>query len=497
MKRTILFSAALLLLFNVSNAQIETFDLSEFKLPYLKVERLDLDFGLGSDNYFSSRKDTSDLSFGGSSINSRFQTGGIYNLYLNTPTQQSEYTVVSGLQITPIRLSESVYDDESSISNKYSSLNFEISGSSRNRFYTNDLFFIETGPYIGFSYDLSSSKTQEKDASDNVTFERIMKFNIPQINAAIEFGGGYGRIENVTDAQMALFILKDLTKENRLEKDPSHQEIYELAELISQKRTQRFFDNRHRIIAQIQAIDSLLTSQGLINQSDATYFTTIYDNWLYARNPYRASGFRISGGPKMGYYTLRFSSSFEYNEPPIPTNESESRITTLDYGFWVLAIDEKPLNHFWQRTLSADFHYVFYHNTRQFDEAEKNQRKENDLSLLLSGGYGYYPNTRTYINFGMQAGWHRNNLEGYFYPVDSDYDDDDYLYQRIFVRPNINGYYYFSPRLRFSFGGSVSYNFYKTDNFEVIRSPFEDVFNYKTLKLFNIFINAGFTYAVF
>lgn len=497
MKKSILFSAALLLLFNVSNAQIETFDLSEFKLPYLRVERLDLDFGLNSQNHFESWKDTADFSFAGSSIDSRFQTGGIYNLYLNTPTQQSEYTVRSGLQITPFNRNKSVYDDESSYLRKNNSLSFSISANSRNRFYTNDLFFIETGPNIQFSYYLSNTKEIGKDASENVNTELIMKSNIPQLEAAIEFGGGYGRIENVTDAQMALFILKDLMKENRLDKEPTHQEIYELAELISEKRTQRFFDNRHRIIAQIQAIDSLLTSMELVNQSDATYFTTIYDNWLYARNPYRASGFRISAGPKIGYYAGISSSSTEYIEPPQPIFEDEVTRTTLDYGFWVRAIDEKPLNHFWQRRLSANIHYVFYNNTRQLAEAEKNQRKENDLRLLLSGGYGYYPNTRTYINFGMEAGWRRNNLERYFYPVDSNYDDDVYLYQRIFAGPFTSGYYYFSPQLRFSFVGSVSYNFYKTDNFNFITPPFGNGFNYITLNRFNIFINAGFTYALF
>ncbi len=497
MKKKFFYSAALILFFSVSNAQVETFDLSDFKLPYLRYERLDLDFGLNSQNQFNYWKDTTDLNFSSAFISSRFNTGAIYSLYLNTPKQQSSYTIYTDIQIRPFNRSESVFNDESSAISSFSRMNFLISGSSRNRFYNRHRWFIETSPKIDLGYNLNNFKTIEKDPDGNTTYERILKENNPQLNAGIEIGGGYGRIENVTDAQMALFILKDLLKENRLEKDPTHQEIYKLAELISRKRTQRFFDDRHRVIAQIGAIDSLLTSMGLVNQSDATYFTTIYDNWLYANNPQRESGFRVSGGPKFDFYTSILNESIKIIDLPLPDSELKERYSYIDYGFWVRAIFEKPLNHFWQRTLSANLIYSLSKNTRKVQEFPEEQRGQNNLELTLFGGYRYFPNTRSSVSIGVQAGWRKNAMERYFYPVDFDYEDEDLIYERIYAVPNVIGYYYFSPRLRFNFNGSVSYNFYKTDNFLFITPPIQNGFSYVTNNRLNIFINAGFTYALF
>jgi len=497
MNKKFFYSTALVLFFSVSNAQVKTFDLSDFKLPYLRYERLDLNFGLNSQNQFNSWKDTTNFDFSRTDINSRFNTGGIYSLYLNTPEQQSSYTIYTDIQSRPFNRSESVYNDESSEISSFSRMNFLISGSSRNRFYNRHQWFIEMGPKIDLGYNLNNFKTIEKDPAGNTTYERILKENNPQLNAGIEIGGGYGRIENVTDAQMALFILKDLLKENRLEKDPTHQEIYKLAELISRKRTQRFFDNRHRVIAQIGAIDSLLTSMGLVNQSDAIYFTTIYDNWIYANNPQRKSGFRISGGPKLDFSTSILNESIKITDSPLPDSEFKERYSYIDYGFWIRAIEEKPLNHFWQRTFSVNLIYTLSKNTRKVQEFPEEQREQNNLELTLFGGYRYFPNTRSSFSIGVQAGWRKNDMERYFYPVDFDYEDEDLIYERIFAVPNVNGYYYISPRLRLNFNGSVSYNLHKTDNFMFITPPIQNGFSYVTNNRFNIFFNAGLTYALF
>ncbi len=498
MKNTIIFSTALIFLFNVSNAQVETFDLSDFKLPYLRYETLDFDFGLNSQNQFESWKDTIDYNILRSNITSRFNLGSRYQLYINTPSQQSNYSLITGFQTRPFNQSEQISSDESSVINRNSRVNFQIGGSSRNRFYNRNNMFLEIGPNINLNYYFDNAKNTQKDPSGNISFERTRKNNDTQLNAGIEIGVGFGRIEYVGDAQMALFILKDLKKKNRLEKEPTHQEIYELAELISRNRNRRFFDNRHLVIAQIQSIDSLLLSRELVSQADATYFTTIYDNWLYANNPSRPSGFRISAGPKVGYMLSVYNESEEYTDSPLLDSEFNYRYSYLDYGLWVNANSAKPLNHFWQQNLSVTLSYILATNVNKILELPREQRRHNELQLSLSATYGYYPDTRSYVSFGIQAGWHHNTMERYFYPVeDFNYDDEDLIYDRIFAGPNFNGYYYFSPRFRFNFNGSVNYNFHKTDNFGIFPLPVQNGFSLITHNRLNVFVNAGFTYALF
>ena len=280
-------------------------------------------------------------------------------------------------------------------------------------------------------------------------------------------------------------------------RDPTQDEIYKFAELISQKRYQRFFDNRHRIIDEVKAIDSFLTSLGLSDQTDATYFTTIYDNWLYANNPNRASGFRVSGGPRLVFNTSQSKSSWELLEPTQNNDESKTKSSLIAYGAWVDLLDEKPINHYWQRTLQANVSYIFTNGYSTINDDPKNKRLQDNLELNLNASLGYYPTTRTYINFGLGGGLRINNMDKYSYPADTDYNDEQFRYVRIYAGPSVNGYYYFSPKLRLSFDGSLNYNFYNTDNFSLISPPFGFGFTYVKANRINAYFGASITYAIF
>jgi hypothetical protein len=475
---------------------IETFDLAKFKLPYLKYQSLNLIFNTYNQSQSESWKDTSSYSFNSEDFNSYLNAGGSYYRYLNTPSEQSTYNIGFSILGYPFIKFKETYDDESIDQYSYSSFQTQLVGSSRNRFYANNHFFVEVGSGIGLSYYRYFNNRIYEDENGNIIYNYKAKSNSPVVNTSLEIGGGYGRIEKVTDAQVALFILKDLKRENRLQREPSHDEIYKFAELISKKRNQRFFDNRHRIIDEVKAIDSLLTSMGLSEDTDATYFSTIYDNWLYSNNPYRASGFSISGGPKIGYKTAQYNNSWDYIEPIQNYDETKIIDGQLAVGAWLSAIDEKPLNHIWQRTLSASFDYTFTKRTSILDDEPKTKNLQDNLEIYLNASLGYYPTTRTFINLGVRTGMHSNNMDKYFYPLETNYDEDQLRFLRIYAGTFIGGYYYFSPQLRLNFNSDLNYTFYNTNNFGFINPPGFG-FYYTKANHINIYFTIGFTYALF
>jgi hypothetical protein len=487
----------LLLISSASIAQIETFDLSQFKLPYLKYQNFNVSFNAYNQSQFNNWKDTSDFKYNNSIISTYLTANGYYNLYLNTPTQQSNYNIQTSIYSSPYDDYKRVFNDQSSIQYFYSNMAFNLIARSRNRFYSNNKIFIEVAPSVEIYYNRSFSKSIYRDNAGNSTYDYRSTVNNPQLRTSFEIGAGYGRIEQVTYAQMALFVLKDLKNENRLQREPTHEEIYKLAELISQKQNQRFFDYRHRIIDQVKAIDSFLTSLGLSEQTDATYFTTIYDNWLYANNPSRLSGFRISGGPKIVYNFNQYNSNWEQIEPIEDDGVNKFKGSILAYGVWLSALDEKPLNHYWQRSLSASLDYTFTNESNAFNENPKEMRLNDNLLVNLKASVGYYPTTRTYINFGLESGFQMNNMDKYSYPPNSNYDDEQFKYISIYAGPILNGYYYFSPKVQLRFNSTFSYSFYNTDNFNLFTPPPVFGFNYIKANRINAYITASLIYSIF
>ncbi|HCY01447.1 MAG TPA: hypothetical protein DG754_15020 [Bacteroidales bacterium] len=95
MKKTSIAFVLLLSCSSILNAQIETFNLSTFKLPYTKYESLILNFGGNNKNQIENWKDSSDYFFNQSNFYSQAALSGTYNLQVNTPNQQSSYSISS------------------------------------------------------------------------------------------------------------------------------------------------------------------------------------------------------------------------------------------------------------------------------------------------------------------------------------------------------------------------------------------------------------------
>ncbi|MBV5342795.1 hypothetical protein JZU68_03975, partial [bacterium] len=67
----------------------------------------------------------------------------------------------------------------------------------------------------------------------------------------VEIGSGSGRIENVSDAQHALFLINDLSKKSILNRDLSNNEINELSKTMTKIKNKRFLDSRLKLIDEI------------------------------------------------------------------------------------------------------------------------------------------------------------------------------------------------------------------------------------------------------
>jgi len=316
---SVLLSLATLFIYN-SYGQIDSYDLSSFKLPALKSQRLNFELSLNNNKSVNNRENSILLNQNLKYSSFLSSLNGYYNYYINSPKYQSITTVNTNFDFNFVNEgheTENQWEDDTSIK-EYESI---LTGSNNTKYFINKKMFLSAAPsiYMGFIGD--TEKIIAKDGNGTVFFEETEKVTVDVYGATVDIGLGYGRVEQINFAQMALYILKDLRKADRLMREPTHEEITKFAELMAIKKSETILDSRHRLISEVKALDSLLNTFGIINQSDAIYFTTIYDNWQYAINPIRNSGYRFSAGPATGY-------SHNFLEP---TNEYHSFIPNYLY----------------------------------------------------------------------------------------------------------------------------------------------------------------------
>jgi hypothetical protein len=163
-----------------------------------------------------------------------------------------------------------------------------ITLSSQNRIYYRNQYFFEPDVSLSehfFARNLDDDLLYLNQKSHGNNFE----IEVPLLI-------GKGRIEQVQDARLAIYILDELQKKGRIARIPGEKDILAFASLISGIKNERFFDSRICKIAEIEKVDSFLQANALITVSDAAYFTTVNYNWDFSSGPVRKSGKRISAG---------------------------------------------------------------------------------------------------------------------------------------------------------------------------------------------------------
>jgi hypothetical protein len=275
------------------------------------------------------------------------------------------------------------------------------------RFFNKRNFFFEVGNELGA---LSSSQKTGSQFIDTKT-----KSN--SVSNMLILGVGKGRLENVQDAQMAMFIMNDLQKMGLLDRVPDASTQYELAALITDINNRRVFDDRKRLIYELTRIDSFLQSKQLITAPSIAYFTTVNDNWVFAFNPGRLSGTRIYAQLKPGI-SLNVS-AINQSDTNVFTYKSDSKRVEYFYEPEIGIERHKPIKLQWQRVASAAirFRQTFKRVNTKTESASGSgefEMFETYPQLLFNSfyGFGYFPTTRTVVNGGLSfdAVYGRQNI---------------------------------------------------------------------------------------
>ncbi len=215
--------------------------------------------------------------------------------------------------------------------------------------------------------------------------------------AAFNVGKGKGRIENVTDAQMAYNILTELQKNRLLEQEFTIEDAYGLAQTITQINNIRLFDFRRKRIYELKQIDSFLHLKGLIKNNSIDYFTTVADNWFYAFNQLRRHGKEkyITLSPGIGYSISKTSTNGLAGSAA--QNAFQSGSVTLTIG--IEKAIAKSIKRQFTKGASLQTSYVYIMNQNKSNGVVTDGSGSNVYSFLNGFlQWGYYPSTRTSIN---------------------------------------------------------------------------------------------------
>lgn len=461
MKQThLLFSTLLLFSVMISApliAQNSTinYDLSDYKLPYLKRHTLEFDLNLSGNSSFSKNQFNDDDPVKYSQHRFQSTISPSYNHYLNSEKIQIHQSVSASLPNINLYYFK---DDDLNIKNFDISPFLDYSGAFRE--YLTGKFFLEQDLILNNSISFVRSNEEDFNDAGDVDYINKQKGTTTEIEASIPILLGWGRIERVEDARLAVYILDDLNKAGKLAREVTREDIHELSIRISEVQNERMFDSREKKIWELEQINSFLLEKGLIVSEDIVYFTLLNDNWDYSAGPVRESGFRISGGisPEIDYYKRADTEDEEY-----PLSDStysyESSLMERDLGGRLLTrlSYEKPLNLYWQLSLSNEFGVskLFRKSTYDYPPFPEDTDKGDVFSIenLLNFSIGYFPNSRTDMRLNISESVYFNN----YTPDEGDELRDTHSLSTLGFQIN----YYISPRIRLNIHSNLNYTYTK------------------------------------
>ena len=315
--------------------------------------------------------------------------------------------------------------------------------------------FLSFGGNINYRYGSSFG-----NQTDSLKKADANKYNSLSGRLGVYIGAGIGRIENVTDAQQAIYLIEAFTKNNILNRDLSNNEIFNLSQEISRIKNKRFLDARLHLIDEVSHVDSFLVTNNLVKISDANYFTNLYDIWMYGDKFERKAGqsielrFTPSAISNYSYYQNTYEISNFTN------SETKDYVLNAAYNLSLIYKYEKPFNQKWQHSINASLSGTLTNNDRTSERmsplVDNNKSSTNSKYTQANASYrlGFYPNTRTNIfaETGQSIGYNFNTtsiLNGI-----TQVDNKRTLTNSTYL--NLGTYYYFSPQLRLTAEVNIS-----------------------------------------
>jgi hypothetical protein len=266
-------------------------------------------------------------------------------------------------------------------------------------------------------------------------------------------GVGQGRLEYISNAQMALFILEDLKEAGKIKGTVSKDATYKFTELITQLYNTRIFDFRVRRNYEVAKIDSFLRSNKIISATDVKTYNIIADNWNYAIQPQAIEstydGYTAMIGPSSQAVSDRINQFGVFGQAQryagtrtsiivdFPSSVSNSGFTQIGYGgesnYFNMndtSIDKvtytvKGLNvtGTWQKHQALSLHlqqvltgWVNFGSAGNNMKAtyinnkpdSVNKSTNSTLGLGASFGYSLFPNSRTVVSTVSSLSVNRN-----------------------------------------------------------------------------------------
>jgi hypothetical protein len=415
----------------VLGAQYTDFDLSKYKLPDIRLHRLDASFDLLNDvgNYLSQDKwDTT--KWKSNDLNGSLKLD--YYYFRNTEKYQGnlDASLYYGQRLNK-------YVTESN-NRKNNDVDRSISVNNINRFYNQRLFFIEVDPNIYFlSY--RDRQTEENGATEIYTFRET------NTQLSVPVSVGYGRIEPVEDMRLAVYIIEELQKAGRITTVPPEDVVIRMAREISRIKKKRFFDTRIRKIEELQIIDSFLVANNIISSNDIRYFTVLNDQWDYASGPQRETGFSVNAGVGNDIRFNRESVKHTVNDVVLTYNKNFRNI--YEIGGFLNIRYAKPINLYWQTSAGLNISYgKKFTRDPQDKESMISNYETNIFRTRINGLIQYLPDSRTSIGIDF-TGLYQNS---YSVRTLTELDPDGYrMRDNLFsVVSTFDMYYYISPQLR-------------------------------------------------
>ncbi|MDX9696281.1 MAG: hypothetical protein RBT49_10870 [Bacteroidales bacterium] len=450
-------------------AQLSSFDLSSYKLPDLSYHQLDFNLDLNGQNSVTDRKfrvsDDTYLKFNGISGNGNVS----YSYYKNTEKLQLDQKVRTTFTST-----FSEYKDKETLMNETYGYNGDLNILSENRIYFSTNFFLETSlDFYSGSYYVHQYNAPE-----------TQQVQVNEFDVSIPVLTGFGRIEQVQDARLAIYIFDELSKLGKLAKTPTDEEVIQFSQFISKLKKERFFDSRLKNMRDIELIDSVLQSKGLVSTNDAKYYVTLNDQWNYAAQPIRNSGQRISFGINPEIY----SSDYQNINLNVDGN-TKSYEERFEYalGAGVNYTFEKPINLYWQSSLNFSFFGKYMEGTIRdwpYDISINSPQLESNINYML----GFYPTTRTNIQLSFSA-YYFNAFGEEFLSTNEEFKTSHFILQ---PSSNLLINYYISPKVRLRIDYSINYS-YLESNSEYYGRLYNEFLKYNS---FNQALRIGFVFKI-
>lgn len=337
---------------------IDSFKLKDFRLPELHFQALDVNFnGNGSNHNFNIINNELQEFY---SI--RTQASLNFQTYHNTINRQSEFNLNQNLSLGFIT--------------NHKTLNEAINLGSISRYYKGKRF-------LGWQYDLAGQYNYDR--------METIKYSNPGLSMAPGFIFGWGRVEEVTPAWHAWYMLETLQQQSPSARSPQAKDIESFGALVADLYRTRFYDFRLKLIEDLTRMDNYFQENELVGNRDISYFAHLNDMYLYSIPWRRWSGSRT---------TIFIGPSFSFNEY---RQTSLAHIWNKDYRAKLKFSYEvfKPLNRFWQMN-------YYLHAPLSFGYSANALENNWGGIFQLGGGVdvAYFPTTRTRWNLSLNADQH-------------------------------------------------------------------------------------------